>query len=103
VVETPPYNRFQNAFSHIFAGGYAAGYYSYLWAEVMACDLFGLFAERGIYDAESAQLYQDTFLACGGAVEPAELFKQCRGRAPDIHALLRHDGLLDPVVSGEER
>ena len=93
VVPVPAYNRFQHAFSHIFAGGYAAGYYSYKWAEVMAADAFSLFLENGLFDPTTSQRFCDTFLASGGAVEPMELFIQFRGREPRIDALIKQYGI----------
>lgn len=90
----PHYNRFQNGFSHIFAGGYAAGYYSYKWAEVMAADAFSLFEEQGIFDPESSQKFKSTFLASGGAREPLELFIEFRGREPGVDALLKQSGII---------
>ena len=93
VVPVPEYNRFQHAFSHVFAGGYAAGYYSYKWAEVMAADAFSLFLDNGLFDPETSQRFQDTFLASGGAVEPMELFIAFRGREPQIDALLTQYGI----------
>ena len=93
VVPVPSFNRFQNGFSHIFAGGYAAGYYSYKWAEVMAADAFGLFLEEGIFDQATSKKYRETFLESGGAKEPADLFEAFRGRAPQIEALLQQSGI----------
>ncbi len=93
VVPTPDFNRFQHGFSHIFAGGYAAGYYSYKWAEVMAADAFSLFAERGIFDQATSQKFLQTFLESGGAVEPMDLFIEFRGREPSVDALLKQSGI----------
>ena len=93
VVIPPGFNRFQNSFSHIFAGGYAAGYYSYLWAEVLSSDAFSLFEENGIFDAETGASFMHNILEPGGSEEPAVLFKLFRGREPSIDALLRHHGL----------
>ena len=87
------YNRFQNSFGHIFAGGYAAGYYSYLWAEVMAADAFSLFEEKGLFDQDTAQRFRSCVLAKGGSEKPAKLFKDFRGRDPDIEALLVQRGI----------
>jgi peptidyl-dipeptidase Dcp len=83
------------SFSHIFAGGYAAGYYSYKWAEVLDADTFELFEERGLYDKETAQKYIDTILSRGGSEPPEVLYKRFRGRDADPDALLRREGLLD--------
>ncbi len=80
-------------FSHIFAGGYAAGYYSYKWAEVLDADAFSLFKENGIFDPETAQLFKNTVLSKGGSVHPADLYKQFRGREPKVDALLERAGL----------
>ena len=93
VTPTPEYNRFQNSFSHIFAGGYAAGYYSYKWAEVMAADAFSLFLEKGLFDQHTSGSFKRTFLASGGAVEPLDLFIEFRGRKPEIDALLQDCGI----------
>ncbi len=94
VVPTPAFNRFQNGFSHIFAGGYAAGYYSYKWAEVMACDAFSLFMEKGIFDQESATKFRKYILEPGGSEEPAVLYRQYRGRDPEVSALLKQTGII---------
>ncbi len=90
----PAFNRFQNSFAHIFGGGYAAGYYSYKWAEVMASDAFDLFLEKGIFDPETSQKFLHTFLESGGSVEPLELFIQFRSRPPQTEALLRQSGIV---------
>lgn len=90
----PTFNRFQNSFTHIFGGGYAAGYYSYKWAEVMASDAFDLFLEKGIFDFETSQKFLNTFLESGGAVEPLDLFIEFRGRPPQVDALLRQSGII---------
>jgi len=94
VVETPAFNRFMHGFSHIFAGGYAAGYYSYKWAEVLSADAFALFEEKGVFDTASGRRFRDQILARGGSREPMELYVAFRGREPRIDALLRHSGLL---------
>jgi oligopeptidase A len=93
VVFPPAYNRFQNGFSHVFAGGYAAGYYSYKWAEVLSADAFSKFEENGIFDARTGREFLEHILEQGGAYEPMELFVKFRGRKPTIDALLRHSGL----------
>ena len=90
----PEYNRFANSFSHIFAGGYAVGYYSYKWAEVLSADAFSLFEERGIFDAETGRQFYKQILSRGGSEEPAALFENFRGRKPDTEALLRHSGIV---------
>lgn len=94
VIPVPSFNRFQNGFSHIFAGGYAAGYYSYKWAEVMAADAFSLFKEKGIFDKETSKKFLNTFLQSGGAADPMDLFIQFRGRKPRVEALLEKDGII---------
>lgn len=93
VLLPPAFNRFQNGFSHIFAGGYAAGYYSYKWAEVLSSDAFSLFEENGIFDRETGQSFLHNILEKGGSAEPMELFKAFRGREPQVDALLRHSGI----------
>jgi len=93
VITPPDYNRFQNGFSHIFAGGYAAGYYSYKWAEVLSADAFAKFEEQGIFDPETGQAFLHNVLEQGGTREPIELFVKFRGREPTIDALLRHSGI----------
>jgi len=93
VVEPPPFNRFQHGFSHIFAGGYAAGYYSYKWAEVLSADVFALFEEHGVLDSETGQSFLEHILQKGGSQKASELFRQFRGREPRIDALLIHNGL----------
>jgi oligopeptidase A len=90
----PEYNRFQHGFSHIFAGGYAAGYYSYKWAEVLACDAFSKFEENGIFDQKTGEEFLHTLLESGGAREPMDLFIAFRGRPPEVGALLRQHGIL---------
>ena len=86
-------NRFQNSFSHIFGGGYAAGYYSYKWAEVLSADAFSKFEENGIFDKKTGQEFLENILEKGGSEPAADLFKKFRGREPDSEALLRHCGL----------
>jgi len=93
VVKPAPYNRFQHGFAHIFAGGYAAGYYSYMWAEVLSADAFSLFEENGIFDRRTGQQFLISVLEQGGTREPMELFVDFRGREPQIEALLRHSGI----------
>ena len=93
VIMPPEYNRFQHSFSHIFAGGYAAGYYSYKWAEVLSADAFSKFEEKGIFDKETGQQFLHSILEQGGARDPMELFIEFRGRKPSIEALLRHSGI----------
>ena len=93
VVQAPAFNRFQNSFSHIFAGGYAAGYSSYKWAEVLSADAFSRFEEEGIFNAQTGESFLHEILQQGGSKAPMELFINFRGREPSIDALLRHSGL----------
>lgn len=93
VVIPPEYNRFQNGFSHIFAGGYAAGYYSYKWAEVLSADAFSKFEEQGIFNSDTGAEFLHNILEQGGAQEPMDLFIAFRGRKPSIDPLLRHSGI----------
>lgn len=93
VYPMPNFNRFQHGFSHIFGGGYAAGYYSYKWAEVMACDAFSLFEEKGIFNSDTSEKFKRTFLESGGAKEPMDLFIEFRGRKPSVNALLAQTGI----------
>ena len=93
VITPPEYSRMLHSFSHIFAGGYAAGYYSYKWAEVLSADAFSLFEEQGILNKETGAKFKNTVLAAGGSIDPMELFKSFRGREPSIDALLRHSGI----------
>ena len=93
VLETPKFNRFQHGFSHIFAGGYAAGYYSYKWAEVLSADAYSKFEEKGIFDRQTGLEFLESILSKGGSADAAELFIDFRGRAPKIDALLRHSGI----------
>jgi oligopeptidase A len=93
VVRPPKFNRFAHSFSHIFAGGYAAGYYSYKWAEVLSSDAFSLFEEKGIFDQETGKAFLTNILEKGGSQNAMELFINFRGRKPTIDALLRHNGI----------
>jgi oligopeptidase A len=93
VVKAPSFNRFAHSFSHIFAGGYAAGYYSYKWAEVLSADAFSKFEENGIFDRDTGIEFLQAILEKGGSKEPMELFVDFRGREPEIDALLRHSGI----------
>jgi len=93
VVKPPEFNRFQHGFSHIFAGGYAAGYYSYKWAEVLSADAFARFEEEGVFNPKIGQDFLNEILEVGGSRDAMESFKAFRGREPDIEALLRHNGL----------
>lgn len=98
VMKPLPEDRFLCSFGHIFAGGYAAGYYSYKWAEVLSADAFSAFEEVGLENEEEVktvgQRFRDTVLALGGSLSPMEIFKKFRGREPKTEALLRHSGLL---------
>ncbi|MES9976122.1 MAG: oligopeptidase A [Candidatus Thiodiazotropha sp.] len=96
VITPPAWNRFAHGFSHIFAGGYAAGYYSYKWAEVLSADAFSLFEERGIFNADTGQAFLREVLQQGGSRDAMELFVAFRGREPEIEPLLRHSGILGP-------
>jgi len=94
VLKPPAYNRFPNNFSHIFGGGYAAGYYSYKWAEVLSADAYSLFEENGVLDPATGGRFRDEVLAVGGARPAAESFRAFRGRDPEVDALLRHNGMI---------
>jgi len=93
VVQPPSFNRFQHSFSHIFAGGYAAGYYSYKWAEVLSADAFGRFEEQGLFDRDSGKAFLTEILEQGGVQDPLAMFVAFRGREPSVDTLLRHLGL----------
>lgn len=93
VLRPPAWNRFPNSFSHIFAGGYAAGYYSYKWAEVLSADAYSLFEELGVLSDEAGSRFKNEVLAQGGARPAMESFVAFRGRAPSMDALLRHNGM----------
>ena len=94
VIKVPAFNRFQHGFAHIFAGGYAAGYYSYKWAEVLAADAFSRFEENGVFDAGTGRDFLRCILEQGGSRDPLELFVDFRGREPSIEPLLRRSGIL---------
>jgi oligopeptidase A len=93
VYPVPEYNRFPNQFSHIFAGGYAAGYYSYKWAEVLSSDAYAAFEEAGVLNPEMGAKFRREVLAAGGSRPALESFIAFRGRKPEIDALLRHNGM----------
>ncbi len=93
VVRHPQFNRFAHSFGHVFAGGYAAGYYSYKWAEVLAADAFGAFEEAGVFDQVTARRFVDAILSRGGSRDAMEAFVEFRGRKPDIQPLLRQFGM----------
>lgn len=94
VITPPEYNRFLNNFSHVFAGGYAAGYYSYKWAEVLSADAYSLFEENGVLDPGTGARFRNEILAVGGSRPALESFRAFRGREPRIDALLRHNGMI---------
>ena len=96
VVPRPGYDRFMHAFGHVFAGGYAAGYYSYKWAEVLSADAFGLFEEAGVLSPVIGARFRDEVLARGGSRPALESFVAFRGRPPSLDALLRHNGMVAP-------
>ena len=98
----PEFNRFQHAFSHIFSGGYAAGYYSYKWAEVLSADAFSLFEEKGIFDRHSGEKFLHNILETGGVEEPMEVYVRFRGRKPTIDALLKHSGIASDKSAYKE-
>ena len=97
VIFPPPYNRFPNNFSHIFAGGYAAGYYSYKWAEVLSADAYGLFEENGVLDPATGRRFWNEILGVGGSRPALESFIAFRGREPQIDALMRHNGMAETL------
>jgi oligopeptidase A len=93
VVPRADYDRFINQFSHIFGGGYAAGYYSYMWARVLSADAYGLFEEAGVLSSTAGARFRDEVLARGGSRPAMQSFVAFRGRPPQIDALLRHNGM----------
>jgi len=93
VLVPPAFNRFQHSFSHIFGGGYAAGYYSYTWAEVLSADAFSAFEETGVLNLDTGRRYRQEILEVGGSRDALDSFKAFRGRAPSIDAMLRHLGI----------
>ncbi|AAZ17952.1 oligopeptidase A, Metallo peptidase, MEROPS family M03A [Psychrobacter arcticus 273-4] len=95
IVQTPDYNRFANGFSHIFAGGYAAGYYSYKWAELLSADAFSKFEEEGVFNPITGKAFRETILSVGGSFPAKVNFENFRGRSASIEALLRHSGFAD--------
>ena len=98
VIFPPPWHRFPNSFSHIFSGGYAAGYYSYKWAEVLSADAFAAFEEErrdgSVLNPATGIRFRDEILAVGGSRPALESFKAFRGRPPSVDALLRHSGMI---------
>ncbi|MDN3398560.1 M3 family metallopeptidase [Psychrobacter sp. APC 3426] len=95
IMQTPDYNRFANGFSHIFAGGYAAGYYSYKWAELLSADAFSKFEEEGIFNPITGKAFRETVLSVGGSFPAKTNFENFRGRSASIDALLRHSGFAN--------
>jgi len=93
VVPAPAWNRFAHSFGHIFAGGYAAGYYSYKWAEVLAADAFAAFEETDVFDPATALRFLDCILSQGGSRDALDAFVAFRGRKPDVRPLLRQHGI----------
>ncbi len=99
VVMPPAFNRFPNSFSHIFAGGYDAGYYSYKWAEVLSADAYSLFEEHGVLDPETGRRFREEILSVGGSRPAMESFRAFRGREPTVDALLRHNGMTETALA----
>jgi oligopeptidase A len=93
VAPAAQFNRMPASFAHIFAGGYAAGYYSYKWAEVLAADAFEAFEEAGIFDPATAGRFADSILARGGSIDAMDAFVRFRGRPPDVRPLLKRTGI----------
>jgi len=93
VIKPPVFSRFANSFTHIFGGGYAAGYYSYKWAEVLAADAFAAFQEHGLFDRDTADRFRHSILEVGGTRDIGEAFREFRGRAPRIEPLLAQAGI----------
>ena len=98
VIMPPSFNRFQNSFSHIFAGGYAAGYYSYKWAEVLSADCFAAFEEEGLFNAVTGARFLTEILSVGGSRPAIDSFRAFRGREPRLEALLRHNGMIEEAA-----
>ena len=99
VIYPPEWSRFAHGFSHIFAGGYAAGYYSYKWAEVLSADAFSMFEENGVLDKSTGKRFLENVLEKGGSEDAMDLFVAFRGREPEIDALLRHSGIQDSGIA----
>src|SRR5690606_5127140 len=99
VIRPPEYNRFPSTFSHIFGGGYAAGYYSYKWAEVLAADAFAAFEEEGVLAPEIADRFRREILAVGGSRPALDSFVAFRGRPPELDALLKQSGMSESTAS----
>jgi oligopeptidase A len=94
IVAPPPFLRYPHSFTHLFDGGYAAGYYSYAWAEVLSADAYSAFEEAGVFDAGTGDRYREQILEVGGSRPAMDSFKAFRGREPRIDAMLRHQGLV---------
>jgi oligopeptidase A len=94
----PPFDRYPHSFTHIFDGGYAAGYYGYDWAELLSADAFAAFEESGLFDPATGRRFREAVLEVGGSRPAIESFTAFRGRAPRIDALLRHRGLLESTA-----
>ena len=94
VIKTPEYNKFQNSFSHIFSGGYSAGYYSYKWAEVLSADAFICFGFKNVLNKELGLKYKNCVLSCGGSENMDKLFFDFAQREPKIDSLLKIDGII---------
>jgi len=101
VIVPPEFNRFQNSFSHIFAGGYAAGYYSYKWAEVLSADCYAAFEEEGVFNPDTGRRFLDEILSVGGSRPAIDSFRAFRGRDPSIEALLRHNGMVQETTHAD--
>ena len=99
VVPPADYDRFAHGFAHVFGGGYAAGYYSYKWAEVLSSDAYAAFEEQGVLNSTLARRFREQILEIGGTRDIGEAFRAFRGRAPDIGALLRHSGITAAVAA----
>lgn len=93
IIKPPAYNKFQHGFGHIFGGGYAAGYYSYKWAERLSCDAYTIFQEKGVFDKETGEKFLGSVLSKGGSADPMELFRKFAGREPDNNSLLTVNGI----------
>jgi oligopeptidase A len=93
LVPPPSFQRYPNSFTHLFDGGYAAGYYGYAWAEVLSADAYSAFEEAGIFDPATGARWRETVLEAGGSRPAMESFKAFRGREPQLDAMLRHQGL----------
>ena len=98
VVPVAPYQRFQHSFSHIFAGGYGAGYYSYKWAEVLSSDAFSRFEEEGVFNTQTGRDFLHSILEVGGSKKALDAFVAFRKRKPIIEPLLKHNGILSMEV-----